>query len=338
MLAGMAVTASAGVYHVNVPLSENEEGAMAFIVDVDNGSKIDSVLVTDGAAAFTGNVERARAVQLVIDGQRAGSFFLEPGDIKVNVSERLASGTPLNEEFNALGRKISALSDQYRKLSDNASPEAEAQRDLIIARYESLTDSTMNANMDNALGYMLFLDAAYSMNLDQLRQAMEEHPVLKQSKRVQGIVTSAENKMATQPGAMFKDFAVTQPDGSVKKLSDYVGKGKYVLVDFWASWCGPCIRQTAVLKDILNEYGDKGLEVLGVAVWDKLDDTLNGIKTHGLPWEQILDAQSIPTDIYGISAIPTIILFSPEGKILSRDKQSDELKADVKAAMEGTLK
>ncbi len=154
---------------------------------------------------------------------------------------------------------------------------------------------------------------------------------------MQALLTSATNKAETQPGYMYKDFEVKQPDGTVKKLSDYVGKGKYVLVDFWASWCGPCIRQTAVLKDILAEYGDKGLEVLGVAVWDKLEDTLNGIKTHELPWEQILDAQTIPTELYGISGIPTIILFSPEGKILSRDKQSDELKADVKAALEGKL-
>jgi thiol-disulfide isomerase/thioredoxin len=141
----------------------------------------------------------------------------------------------------------------------------------------------------------------------------------------------------TQPGNQYLDFEVTY-NGKTTKLSDYVGKGEYVLVDFWASWCGPCIKQTAVIKELYNEYKDKGLKVLGVAVWDEPENTLKGIKSHDLPWEQIINAQTIPTELYGISGIPCIMLFDPNGKILSRDKQDDELKADVKAAMEGTLK
>ncbi|MDE6062843.1 MAG: TlpA family protein disulfide reductase, partial [Duncaniella sp.] len=98
-------------------------------------------------------------------------------------------------------------------------------------------------------------------------------------------------------------------------------------------WCGPCIRQSAVIKDIYKEYGPKGLEVIGVAVWDKPEDTLKGIKDHDLPWMNVINAQSIPTEIYGIQGIPTIILFGPDGTILSRDKQSDELRSDVAKAM-----
>ena len=137
---------------------------------------------------------------------------------------------------------------------------------------------------------------------------------------------------------MFKDFEITYGDGTSKKLSDYVGKGKYTLVDFWASWCGPCIRETAVIKDIYNEYGPKGLEVLGVAVWDEPENTKDAIEKHQLPWPQIINAQTVPTELYGISGIPCIIIFGPDGKILSRDKQGDALRADVKAAMEGLLK
>jgi hypothetical protein len=74
--------------------------------------------------------------------------------------------------------------------------------------------------------------------------------------------------------------------------------------------------------------------VLGIAVWDEPENTLKAIKQHELPWECILNAQTIPTDLYGISGIPCIILFGPDGTILSRDKQDDALRADVTAALQ----
>ncbi len=115
-----------------------------------------------------------------------------------------------------------------------------------------------------------------------------------------------------------------------------MGRGRYTLVDFWASWCGPCIRETKTIKELYSKYGPEGtnqLDVLGVAVWDEPENTLRAIEQHQLPWEQILNTQNVATDIYGIPAIPCIILFGPDGTILSRDKQDAELKADVAAAL-----
>ena len=97
---------------------------------------------------------------------------------------------------------------------------------------------------------------------------------------------------------------------------------------------GPCIRETKVIKEIYNKYQGKGLEVLGVAVWDEPANTLRAIEEHQLPWKQIINAQTVPTDLYGISGIPCIILIDPNGKIVGRDKQDEELIADVEAAME----
>ena len=127
------------------------------------------------------------------------------------------------------------------------------------------------------------------------------------------------------------DFTVYDGAGNAVKLSDF--RGKPVVINFWASWCGPCIRETKVLKEIYEEYGPKGLDVLGVAVWDEPANTLKAIEQHQLPWPQIINAQTIPTDLYGIAGIPCIILFDPEGNIVSRDKQDDDLRADVAAAM-----
>lgn len=137
----------------------------------------------------------------------------------------------------------------------------------------------------------------------------------------------------TAEGAMFTDFTIEQPDGSKVSLSDYVGKGKYVLVDFWASWCGPCRAEIPNIKELYDKYHSKGLDVLGVAVWDKVEDTQKAIKELGIVWPQIINAQQIPTELYGIQGIPHIILFAPDGTIVARDLREEAMKEKVAEVM-----
>ena len=160
------------------------------------------------------------------------------------------------------------------------------------------------------------------------------YPILNGNARLEKIRKAFKLEEETSVGKMFKDFEVTYND-STFRLSDVVGKGKYVLVDFWASWCGPCIRQTAVIKDLYKQYADKGLEVIGVAVWDEPEATIEAVKRHDLPWRNIINAQHIPSDIYGFQGIPCIILFGPDGTILSRDQQDEGLRNDVANAING---
>ncbi|MDR0427937.1 MAG: TlpA family protein disulfide reductase [Dysgonamonadaceae bacterium] len=145
----------------------------------------------------------------------------------------------------------------------------------------------------------------------------------------------AQAEENTAEGKMFTDFTIENgnPDGSSASLSDYVGKGKYVLVDFWASWCGPCIRETPVIAEVYEKYKGDKFEVLGVAVWDEKPKTLEAIETHGIVWPQILDASDIPTKRYAIKGIPHIILFAPDGTILYRGLRGDFLKEKVAEVM-----
>ena len=123
---------------------------------------------------------------------------------------------------------------------------------------------------------------------------------------------------------MFLDFEV-EHDGKTIRLSDYVGKGQYVLVDFWASWCGPCREEIPNLITAYNKYKEQGLIVLGVAVCDKPEATTQAIKELNIPYPQILNSQKIATDLYGIEGIPEIILFAPDGTILKRGLRDEEI-------------
>lgn len=302
-------------------LNGGEELTKVYLTNYDTGEVMDSVEVKNGVATFTGTIDEPIIARVGV-GRKNRTFILESGTVSFNATGK-AFGTELNDILREYNNKSTELSNDYRKAA------TDDERKSIYDKYKELTSKTMKDNIDNPLGLYLFIDEASGMEPQEFMSALEKYPVLKSSKRIGKMVGQVENKLATMPGGTMKDFEITY-DGKTEKLSDYVGKGKFVLVDFWASWCGPCKRQIPVLKEILEEYGPKGLEVLGVAVWDKPEDTMKAIKDEQIPWHSILDAQTIPTDLYGISGIPCIILFGPDGKILSRDKQGDDLKADVK--------
>lgn len=323
-----ASVAKADNYTITAHLNDKMNGETAYLINYDTEEKIDSAVIGNGIATFKGTApEKATFASVVVKRRGVGNIIVESGDIVLEKGN--VSGGVLNEIMRAHKNEQMKLVSEFRSLPDSIQKE---RYEEFNGRINKLNNYAMTENINNPVGYMLLAQQLGKMNAEELNAMIEKYPVIGQYRRVAAKKAVLDKKAETGVGRKFKDFEV-EYDGKTYRLSDYVGKGKYVLVDFWASWCGPCIRQTAVIKEILKEYGPKGLEVLGIAVWDKPEDTLEGIKSHELPWTNIINAQSIPTEIYGIQGIPCIILFGPDGTILSRDKQSDALKADVAEAM-----
>ncbi len=127
-------------------------------------------------------------------------------------------------------------------------------------------------------------------------------------------------RKATEVGQPYTDFEGKDAAGNTVKLSDYVGKGNYVLVDMWASWCGPCKREIPNLAEVHNLYKDKGLTVLGIFVWDDVKNLEPTLKAENVTWAQIIDTEKVSTNLYGVNGIPSIMLIGPDGTILERDR------------------
>ena len=108
-----------------------------------------------------------------------------------------------------------------------------------------------------------------------------------------------------------------------------------MLVDFWASWCGPCRREIAHLKKVRDAYTDKGLVILGAVVWDKMEDHLQAMKDLEITWPQIFNDKDA-TDLYGIAGIPQLILFDPSGKIVARDLRGEQVNAQLDEILKTT--
>lgn len=301
-------------YKVTVPLSEDMNGEKATLINFDSGQPIDSVVVAAGTAVFKGTIDEPVPARIVLSQGRSPQFVLESGSIAMSNDGKRIFGSPLNDIFNAINDSAAVFAEAFQIAQTDEDKQA------AYDGYMKYINGKMLENADNPVGYLLFLDLAYEMGPKELIDFIDKNPEMGKYERVKKLVEANRHKAATSVGAQYVDF-----DIKGQKLSDYVAKdGKYLLVDFFASWCGPCMRQLPVLKKIYNDYSDK-VNVLGVAVWDEPEASLKAIESHQLPWPCIIDAGTVPTDLYGISGIPCIILIAPDGKIVVRDLQGEEL-------------
>lgn len=129
------------------------------------------------------------------------------------------------------------------------------------------------------------------------------------------------------------DFSMNTPEGTTISALDEISKHKLTIIDFWASWCGPCRGEIPTIIELYNKYAGEKFEVLGVATWDEPEDTKAAIEELGIKYPQIMNAQKAGSDAYGIEGIPQIILFGPDGTILRRDLRGEEMVKAVEEAL-----
>lgn len=197
-------------------------------------------------------------------------------------------------------------------------------------KYVDLNKVAFDKNKSNRIAVMALQNIFPEItNQEVIDYAAQLADSLQMNENVVKMVEAAQKGLLTEEGKMFTDFTIEDSDGKTVSFSDFVGKGQYVLVDFWASWCGPCKREIPNIRKAYETYGPKGLVVLSVAVWDRPEDTKAAAAEHGVVWNQIINAQHIPTELYGISGIPQIMLFGPDGTILKRDLRGEGIEEEL---------
>ena len=236
-------------------------------------------------------------------------IIIEPGEITFDATGRtpVLRGTPLNDVvFGVLEKRQTASNPQ--EFTDNI-------KQLVVQHKDDAAAIPLLLMLDDN---MTEPEVLLSL-INQSCAEVQSHPnVIKVKKK-------AEAALSQKEGEMFKDFAV-EYNGKTTRLSDYVGRGQYVLADFWASWCGPCRQQIPDLIGLYQQYKEKGLTVLGIAFRDKPEETEKAIRDLGISYPQIINAQDIPATLYGIDALPHTILFAPDGTIIARNIYGEELK------------
>ncbi len=230
-------------------------------------------------------------------------------EFQVQLSNLLQNEDGSDEEY----------SDQYEEIFNAAT------NNIVTYVEQTILDNSDNAIAGVAVNRInnVVTDEELLVIIGALSEEMQE------SIFVAPLRQEVETRLLTAEGMPFRDFTIEDSDGKTVSLSDYVGKGKYVLVDFWASWCQPCKDEIPHIKAAYNSFHRKGLEIVSVAIADEPEDSKATAKELGMNWNLIINAGQIPAEIYGFSSIPQIMLFGPDGTILKKGLRGEEISEEI---------
>ena len=317
-----------------------------FVLDYNINEPIE---ITDGTFIYelATNPAVVATFSCMMDGKRISQALIPDGsNLSLVFSPEGATLKSSNKK--SINYRMLEVDQVYQEMADFASRYLSMQRDgapkeqldsiaelrrPISDKLQALYREDMEKHKDNYLsvkGLVGLQGDLTDEQKDSLIHTLDSTVI--QTARIQMILKDIQGRLRSKEGMPFVDFIVDADSGTVR-LSDYIGKGKYVLVDFWASWCQPCIVEMPLLKEVYNRFNGTDFTILGVAVSDKPEDSRAAIRKHALPWEQILGTGNVAMDAYGINGIPHVILFGPDGTILKRDLRGGQIGEAVRAAL-----
>ena len=309
-----------------------------WLIDME-GNPVDSCAVQDGAFTFKTDRDTKSVVVIMPKDQSARLIVIpDAKDIQVTIGEGAAAvtGSPLSEEMMALQEWIMQQFNESNQKAMGLYADGKAEEGAAVMEemHKTLADHCKEVylkHLEDPLGIqaMTFLMDAIPDDefIDLYNQGSD---LVKNDASIGGYYESLTMSGNTVV-QLEADGSFTQKEGA---LEDFIGQGKYVLVDFWASWCGPCKEETPFVVKAYNDYKDKGLVVLGIPVQDKLDATKKAMVDLGIYYPQLLDPATKLAQQFDVTGIPHLFLFDPDGKIVKDGMRGEETDALLKTIFE----
>jgi len=337
-------------FKVNGEVTGLPDGDTLFVThDLQTGMPTDTLIVQDGRFTMSGETD-STALCMVYSATRNeinAPFFMEAGTITIRLTEQpggsRVGGTLCNDEWQELNDSVMVIGKEINKIAEhiygNNVPDAEQQKgmeqiELLDKRFSACVVSAIERNIDNEFGYFLLTyypeDLVDNNNRQRLIGMLPDQ--MKQRPAIQQIQQSLDNAAKTAEGATITDFTQRALDGSNVSLLAEIKKNKVTIIDFWASWCGPCRKEMPSMIELYNKYHPKGLGIVGISLDQELDAWQHATDAMGVKWPQMSDLKGWENEIaqhFQVTSIPHTIVVNQSGKILRRGLRGEALESYI---------
>ena len=339
-------------FNVNINL-ENADGKMVYLQKIvnDEFAVIDSATIDNNIAKFNVNIDdpTTHYSLKISDVRYPINFFTENtntnivGDIK-DLKNITITGSKAQEILNEYNKEINKFNQQYvefrKKYQETIQKNDTESIEKLIEEYNNISENQnnyitlfINKNSNNFIAAYVLNNNLFNYELNELEDFANNFKATAiDNQYYDNIKKHIASLQRVDVGQPYIDFTQETPEGDMLSLSELVGKSKLLLVDFWASWCGPCRAENPNVVEIYNEYHEKGFDILGVSLDMEKENWIKAIETDGLIWHNISDLkywQNEAAKTYVISAIPSNILLDENGIIIAKDLRGNDLRTKV---------
>ena len=340
-------------YNIEVNLEGTEGKWVKLMARVDrNYVSHDSAFAEAGApAVLSKGIEGVNTMYLTVDDAEESiqmlvdnsnytlSGTIDDPEIKTD-SKAQNDLNAYNEKLRPIEEKMSEMVTVLRKGPDAENPEEfEKLREAYFQLYEkqdAIDSLYIEENPSSFATVLALRNTFYKLEAEQLEAALTRLDApLQEMEEYKYMYGKMERMKAVAIGKQYTDFGLETPEGELLKVSD-VHNGSVLLIDFWASWCGPCRRANPEVVEIYNTYHDQGFEILGVSLDRDTADWVKAIADDQLTWMHISDLKywnSEGAELYGVPAIPHTVLIDKDGIITAKNLHGDELRKAIESLL-----
>lgn len=272
-----------------------------------------------------------------------GFFFSEPGKITLNADNEKTTigGTPLNDQYQQISDSIYGFSDRIAALyetGDPSSADVARKSEALQQEVKAYLQKKITENAENQLGLFLTLSNSSLFAPEEMEQLIASLPEkTRNNPAIKSISSTIEQLKKNAVGQPYTDFEMTTPEGNSIKISDIVSKNKITVLDFWASWCGPCMAEAPDMVRLYQKVHAQGVEFVGVSLDTDEKAWKKAIADKGLIWPQGSELKEWQHNngakLYTVEGIPYTVVLSQEGIILAKGLRAEQLEDFINATL-----